>query len=356
MEKKVAFVLGIETSCDETGCAVFDSQKNKILSNELFSQVKLHANYGGIVPEIASRSQLEKIDIVTKRALLEAQCTLDDIETIAVTTGPGLAGSLLIGICFAKSIAWCKGKKIVSVNHHEGHVYSTFFNADGHASNDIPFPHICLLASGGHTSIYLVKNFLDYELIARTTDDAAGEALDKTAKAIGLPYPGGPEIEQLANQVSFEDFFAYPRGKSNGKKSNTEIFFSFSGLKTAVLYHLVKQGAYNLSTGMIKSKMTTELQQQVSSSLLNCIADIFSNNVSTAFKKFPEAKALTFCGGVACNKFIRSKLETMCANNNKNFFCPPPQFCTDNGGMIALVGSHKASQGLFSDHTIDVQL
>ena len=346
----MALILGIETSCDETGVSVFDSTENRILSNTIFSQIKLHEVYGGVVPEIASRSQLEKINIIVEQALAQASVTLDDIGTIAVTSGPGLVGSLLIGICFAKAIAWSKNKKLIGVNHLEAHVFSSFLNNDFSCRDDIPFPHICLAASGGHTAVYLVEDFGKYKILGETIDDAAGEAFDKIAKVLGFGYPGGAVIEKLASQVQFTDFFSYPRTKNKNK----ELFFSFSGLKTAVLYHLVKLGAYDLEKGVIEKNMTPELKQQVASSLLVCITDIFKKNLEMAFKKYPEVKAFTFVGGVACNKYMKSQMGLLGKKYKKHFVSPSPQFCTDNAAMISFVGGYKSAQGLYSDLTLDV--
>ncbi len=344
------FVLGIETSCDETGVAVYDITQRRILSNALFSQTELHKVYGGVVPEIGSRSQLEKIGVIVQEALDEAQVKLSDIGTIAVTHTPGLAGSLLIGLSFAKGLAWAENKKIIGINHLEGHIFSAFLKQDGSVEESIPFPHLALTASGGHTSMYLVEDFGTYTVLGKTVDDAAGEAFDKIAKILGYHYPGGATIEKLAAQVNFEDFFSYPRTKTK----NQEIMFSFSGLKTAVLYDLVKKGAYDLNVGPIREALTPELQQKVASSLLVCITDIFEKNITLAFKKYPDIKALTFAGGVACNKYMKQRFADFCQKNNKLFFSPPPRFCTDNGGMIAFVGGYKATQGKFSDLSIDV--
>src|SRR5436190_11210845 len=227
--------LGIETSCDETAAAVYHSTDG-LLSNALFSQIELHKNFGGVVPELASRSQLEKIAPIVEEALARADLTLDDIDTIAVTNMPGLPGSLLVGVCFAKALAYAKNKKLIGVNHLEGHIFSACIE------NVIPFDHLCLTASGGHTSLYLVKNYGDYQLLGETQDDAAGEAFDKIAKLMNLSYPGGPIIEKLAQNVNFTDFYHYPRGKPH------TLQFSFSGLKTAILYDLIKKNAYDLKT------------------------------------------------------------------------------------------------------------
>lgn len=343
-------ILGIETSCDETGVAVYDNSQKKLLSHALFSQISLHDIYGGVVPEIASRSQLEKINLIISTALDNAGITFDNIDVIAVTHKPGLVGSLLVGVCFAKGLAWAGNKKIIGIDHIEGHIFSSFLHDDGSVRTQIPFPHICLTVSGGHTSLCYVKNFGDYTVLTETLDDAAGEAFDKIAKIMGFSYPGGPMIEKLASEVNFQDFFHYPRTKTE----HHEPMFSFSGLKTAVLYSLVKLGAYDLQSGPIPEKLTPELIRHVASSLLVCIGDIFCTNIQLTLKKYPEVQALTFVGGVACNKYLRARLQEVCTQSNKQFFIAPPKFCTDNGAMIAFVGGYKAEQEKFSDFHLDV--
>jgi N6-L-threonylcarbamoyladenine synthase len=333
--------LGIETSCDETAAAVYDSERG-ILSNKLFSQIDLHRIYGGVVPEVASRSHLEKINLIVQEALDAAGVTLSDIEVVAVTSNPGLAGSLLVGLCFAKGIAWAQDKKLIGINHLEGHAFSAFLE------HDIPFPHICLTASGGHTALYLVRGFGDYEVIGQTLDDAAGEAFDKVAKLVNLPYPGGPVIEKLAREMDFKDFFNYPRNKDIG------LDFSFSGLKTAVLYDLVKRNAYSMETKKFTQPDNEQLKKEVSSSLLVCIADIFEQKLIRALAQYPEIKAFTFVGGVACNKYIKERLRTLAEKRGKAFFSPAAQYCTDNAAMIALVGNYKARQDKFSTLKLDV--
>ncbi len=347
----MALILGIETSCDETGAAIFDSQGQRLLANQLYSQIDLHKAYGGVVPEIASRSQLEKIDVIVQQALEQANVTLTDIDALAVTNRPGLVGSLLVGICFAKALAWSTNKKLIGINHLEGHIFSTFLKDDYSVNTAIPFPHISLTASGGHTALYLVHDFGRYECLAQTEDDAAGEAFDKISKVIGLGYPGGPLIERYAATINFEDVFKYSRLKNR----RNEFFFSFSGLKTAVLYHLVDLGMYNLQSSSLTETLTPELQAAVSSSLLNAITDIFEYNIIHAFKKYPAIKAFTFGGGVACNKYMKQRFTELCTRYNKSFFAPAPEFCTDNGGMIAFVGGYKAAQGAFADFTLDAQ-
>ena len=348
--KDYLLILGIETSCDETSAAVYKSPHKKkgygnpknILSNVTFSQVDLHKRFGGVVPEIASRSQLEKINPVVQEALEKAAISLDDIDVIAVANKPGLAGSLLIGVCFAKAIAAAKQKKIIGVNHLEAHAFSSFLE------HDVPFPHICLTASGGHTSLYLMHDFGKTEIIGRTVDDASGEAFDKIAKLMNLPYPGGPIIEKLARQVDFEDFFSYPRSK----KKN--LNFSFSGLKTAVLYDLVERGAYDMATKSFLKDKDLQLKKQVASSLLVCITDVFEQRLQAALKLHPDVNSVSLVGGVACNQYIRKRLKAFCEKRNVQFFTPSPKYCTDNAAMIAFVGSYKAQRGEFSDLTLDI--
>ena len=346
----MALILGIETSCDETAAAVFDSSQQALLSTEVFSQIDLHKKYGGVVPEIASRSHLEKITPIVKIALADANVSLDDVDAFAVTTKPGLVGSLLIGMCFAKGLAWSKNKKLIGVNHLDGHIYSSLLNDDGTLNTDVQFPHICLLASGGNTALYLVKSMHEYELLGRTLDDAAGEAFDKVAKLIGLGYPGGPIIEKMAREGGLRDYFEYPRTKNKSKSYD----FSFSGLKTAVLYDLVKRGVYDLKMGVIPGTITPELQQQVASSLLICIGDIFQSKLQYALKQHPEIMGFTFVGGVACNRYLREKLAAYCQNRDKFFVVPHPKYCGDNAAMIALVGAQKAEREEFDDFDLDV--
>lgn len=334
-------VLGIETSCDETAAAVYTTQQG-LLSNELYTQMDMHAVYGGVVPEVSSRLHMQKMKIIVQQALDAAHKKMDDIDVIAVTHKPGLPGSLMIGVSFAKGLALGAQKKLIGVNHLEGHVFSACVD------QDISFPFLCMTASGGHTSLYYVTDYGEYECVGSTRDDAAGEAFDKISKMIGLGYPGGPVIEKLARSVNFIDYFSYPRGK------NTDLSFSFSGLKTAVMYDLIKKGAYNLSTKTFLQPDNEELKVQVASSLQVCIADIFEQKIARAFLQYPDAKALAFVGGVACNRYIRDRLSKLAAAQNKQCFAPSPRLCTDNAGMIAFVGHYKAQQGHFSDQTLSI--
>ena len=333
-------ILGIETSCDETAAAVYQQNKG-ILSNKLFSQITLHQEFGGVIPEVASRSHLEKINVIVQEALDAANITLENVDTIAVTNKPGLPGSLLVGLCFAKAMAFAHNTKLIGVNHLEGHIFSACIE------NNVPFPHLCLTASGGHTSLYIVHDYGNYQLIGETRDDAAGEAFDKIAKLINLPYPGGPIIEKLAREAHFQDFFKYPRGSAM-------LDFSFSGLKTAVMYDLVKQGAYDMQTKKFLKDDDVELKKRVASSLLVAICDIFKQKLTMAFDQHPNVQAITFVGGVACNKYIKEQLAAMCQRLDIPFFTPSPAYCTDNGAMIAFVGGYKARKGEFSDLDLDI--
>ena len=334
-------ILGIESSCDETSAAVFDTQLG-LKSNELHSQINQHRAHGGVIPELSSRLHMEKISVIVKQALDTACVTLDDIDVIAVTSKPGLPGALMIGVAYAKGLAFAGDKKLIGVNHLEGHVFSACIN------NDIPFPFLCLTVSGGHTSIYYVTGFGEFVLVGHTIDDAAGEAFDKIAKMMNLPYPGGPVIEKLAEQVNFEDFFHYTRGSMGGTN------FSFSGLKTSILYDLVKRGAYDLQTKQFLKGDDLLFQQQVASSLLVCMGDIFEKKLAEALKLYPNVQAISFVGGVACNKYLRKKLQIFADHRKIQLFYPTPRLCTDNAGMIAFVGAYKAEQGKFD--TLDLAI
>lgn len=335
-------VLAIETSCDETAASVYQTGRG-VLSNTLFSQIELHKKYGGVVPEIASRSHLEKIAPLVKKALKDAQVPLESIDVIGVTYTPGLPGSLLVGLCFAKALAWASDKKLIGVNHLEGHAFSASIE------HTIPFPYLCLTASGGHTALYLIHDFGAYTLLGQTLDDAAGEAFDKISKLIGLGYPGGPIIEKLAEKINFQDFFHYPRSTAHS------LDFSFSGVKTAVLYDLVKRGAYDLQTKKFLKHDDVRLQEEVSSSLLVCITDIFKQKLSLALKLYPNVQAVAFVGGVACNKYMRCQLTYLCLEYGKQLYYPSPQYCTDNAAMIAFVAHYKAQKQEWSDFTLDIR-
>ncbi|MGZ6250589.1 MAG: tRNA (adenosine(37)-N6)-threonylcarbamoyltransferase complex transferase subunit TsaD [Candidatus Chromulinivorax sp.] len=338
---KKLLILGIESSCDETSAAVYDTQAG-MLSNELYSSMKSHIVYGGVVPELTSRIHMEKISLIVKTALDKAGVTLEQIDAIAATNKPGLPGALMIGVSYAKGLAFAANKKIIGINHLEGHVFSACIE------HKIPFPFLCLTVSGGHSSIYAVRDFGVYDIVGYTIDDAAGEAFDKIARMMNLPYPGGPEIEKLAAQVGFEDFFHYTRGSMAGPN------FSFSGLKTSILYDLVKRGAYDLATKKFLKDEDLYFKQQVASSLLVCMADIFEKKLGEALKLHPQVQALSFVGGVACNKYLRARLQAFADKHGVQLFYPSPKLCTDNGGMIAFVGAYKAMQDQFDDLRLSI--
>ena len=305
------FVLGIETSCDETAIGIID-EKIKIYANIIYSQIKEHKVFGGVVPEIASRKHIEKIKILCEQAFNHSNIDINEIDIISVTQGPGLIGSLLVGVNFAKAIAYALGKKLYFVNHIEGHILSVFIE------NKVEFPFISLIASGGHTSIFLVEDFGKYILLGKTLDDAAGEAFDKVAKLLNLGYPGGPTIEKLAKKG---DEYAIEFPKSFIQKENFN--FSFSGLKTAVRNFVINN--------------QNEKVENICASFQKAIADVFLFKISEAVKKF-NVKNICFAGGVACNSYIKKRILSFCENNNLNFYFPSPIYCTDNGVMVALSG------------------
>jgi N6-L-threonylcarbamoyladenine synthase len=346
----MAYILGIESSCDETAAAVYNTTTQQVLSNVLHSQTAMHEKYGGVVPEIASRSHVERINEIVQQGLEKAGVTLEQIDTVAVTTKPGLAGSLLVGLSFAKGLAWAGNKKIIGINHLEGHLYSSMLRPDGAVREEIQFPYLGISMSGGHTALYYVRGFGDYDLVGQTIDDAGGEAFDKVARMLGLAYPGGPLIERRAKEIGFQDFFKYPRGRLQ----NAPLDFSFSGLKTAVLYDLVKRGWFDLTLNRHTEALTEEARNQVASSLLVCIADIIVNHVKDGMKVFPDVRGVTFIGGVACNAYIKDRLQKYTQDRNLFFVSPAPGFCVDNAAMIAYTASLYLARGVASDWYLDV--
>jgi N6-L-threonylcarbamoyladenine synthase len=312
-------ILGIETSCDETAAAVVKDGK-KIISNIISSQVEFHKKYGGVVPEIASRKHQENIIPVIKESLLQAGITLKHVEGIAVTQGPGLVGSLLVGINVAKAIAYSRDLPIVGINHLEGHILAP------HLENNIIFPNITLVVSGGHTNLYLVKGFGEYKLLGRTRDDAAGEAFDKVAKLLGLGYPGGAIIDKLSRN-SNPSAISFPRPMLH----DGSFDFSFSGLKTAVLYHVKK---------VILKNLTDKTIQDIVASFQAAVVDILVEKTMRAALQF-QAKAITIAGGVASNSLLRKKMKERAKEENIAVFIPSPVLCTDNAAMIALAGEHR---------------
>lgn len=315
-------ILGIETSCDETAAAVV-RDGTEILSNVIASQVVFHKKYGGVVPEIASRMHQEKIIPVIKEALERAGVVLDDIQAIGVTQGPGLIGSLLVGINTAKAIAWARRLPLVGINHLEGHILSCFFE------NNIPLPAISLVVSGGHTSLYLVNAVGEYRLLGKTLDDAAGEAYDKVAKLLGLGYPGGVVIDRLAKSGN-ASAITFPRPMGGDSSYN----FSFSGLKTAVMYYVKKKG----ETGYSEQELS-----DIAASFQEAVVDTLIRKTIQAAQEY-NAKAITVAGGVAANSRLREAMLQEAARCGIPAFFPSLILCTDNAAMIAKAAEHRISQ------------
>ena len=308
-------VLGIETSCDETAAAVVVDGR-EVCSNVVYTQIAQHRPYGGVVPEIACRAHLEQVSGIVEQALEDAGSTWDDIDAIAVTRGPGLASSLLIGMAAAKGLAMSVNKPLLGVNHLEGHVYSVFLGANAPEPEAV-CPLILLIATGGHTSLVLMRSLGDYDVIASTCDDAAGEALDKGAKLLGLGYPGGPEVERAAeggNPAAIN----FPRGF---KGQHEELRFSFSGLKTSLRYHLEHHPDAPLA--------------DVAASYQEAVVDALAQQLERALQKHPEVTAFACVGGVAKNKRLRARLDQLSGKTGLPLLLTEMQYCTDNAAMIA---------------------
>ena len=314
-------VLGIESSCDETAASVVRDGR-VMLSNVIASQVDVHAQYGGVVPEVASRKHIEAIAPVIVQALGDARLTLAEIEGIAVTRGPGLIGSLLVGLSAAKAIAFARGIPLVGVNHLEGHVAAVFLT-----DTRPPFPFVALVVSGGHTTIYLVEGFQRFVVLGQTRDDAAGEAFDKAAKLLELGYPGGVVIDRLAKQGN-HDAFPFPRGMRDS------VDFSFSGLKTSLLMRLRKRG----------SPFTAEELPDVVASYQEAIVDVLVEKTLRAAARNSISRVV-ICGGVAANSRLRERFRNDASRSGIDIFIPPPSLCTDNAAMIAVMGGHLLQGG-----------
>lgn len=312
-------ILGIETSCDETAAAVVRDGM-QICANVIASQVDLHKKYGGVVPEIASRKHLENIIPVISEALAQAQVTFDDIEGIAVTQGPGLVGSLLVGINAAKAIAYCRKLPLIGINHLEGHICAASLE-----QNDLVLPAIALVVSGGHTSLYLVEGFGRYQLLGKTRDDAAGEAFDKVAKLLDLGYPGGVVIDRLARSGDPRSV-VFPRPML----AEENFDFSFSGLKTAVLYYVQSIGG----------KPSPDAVCDIVASFQDAVADILVGKTFRAAARY-QVETVIMAGGVASNSRLRSRMEDAAARNKVRVVIPSPVLCTDNAAMIAAAGEHR---------------
>ncbi len=329
-------ILGIETSCDETGVAIYDEDKG-LIANQLYTQIALHADYGGVVPELASRDHIRKTAPLIKAALEEANLTADQIDGIAYTSGPGLVGALLVGATIARSLAYAWNVPAIGVHHMEGHLLAPMLD-----ENRPHFPFIALLVSGGHTQLVRVDGVGKYEVIGESIDDAAGEAFDKTAKLLGLDYPGGAALSRLAEKGS-PDRFVFPRPMTD----RPGLDFSFSGLKTS---------AANTINQAIKQegKLTHQTKADIAFAFQDSVVDTLAIKCKRALKE-TGYKRLVIAGGVSANKKLRETLGAMMKNLGGEVFYPPPQFCTDNGAMIAYTGFLRLKQGQHSELAIDVK-
>ncbi len=315
--------LTLESSCDETSAAVIRDGRH-VLSNAIASQVPIHRRYGGVVPELASRNHIHDIHAVIKQALAEADVTLDDIEGIGVTSGPGLVGSLLVGIETARAMSYARGLPCVGLNHLEGHLTAILLELEGQASPG--FPYIGLVVSGGHSDLYLVRALGDYELLGRTRDDAAGEAFDKVAKMLGLPYPGGVEIDKLA-ATGDPEAINFPRPLW----TRLHLDFSFAGLKTAVLNHLQTHGQ---PEGQARHDLCASFQAAV--------VDVLVMKTLEAARRH-KVRNIVASGGVACNSMLRARLREAAAQKRREVFIAPPALCTDNAAMLGPIAEHYLS-------------
>ncbi len=318
------YILAIESSCDETAASVVKNGRT-VLSNVISSQIALHTLYGGVVPEIASRKHIEKINQVIEEALTEADMKLDQMDAIGVTYGPGLVGALLVGVAEAKAISYAAGIPLVGVHHIEGHVSANYIEHP-----DLEPPFLCLIVSGGHTHLVIVKEYGEYEIIGRTHDDAAGEAYDKVARAIGLGYPGGPKIDKLAKEGN-PMAVSFPRAQVEGCPYD----FSFSGLKSAVLNYLhhAEQTGEEIN------------RADVAASFQAAVVDVLVDKTLQAAKEYGIDK-VALAGGVASNSALRAGMETACNKAGKKLYFPSPVFCTDNAAMIGAAAYYEYKKGV----------
>ena len=325
-EKKDVLILAIESSCDETASAVVKNGR-EVLSNVISSQIALHTLYGGVVPEIASRKHIEKINEVIQEALDQAGVKLSEIDAIGVTYGPGLVGALLVGVAEAKAISYAAGIPLVGVHHIEGHISANYI-----ACKELEPPFICLVVSGGHTHLVVVRDYGKYEIIGKTRDDAAGEAFDKVARAIGLGYPGGPKIDRLAKEGN-PDAIHFPRAKVE----DAPYDFSFSGVKSAVLNYL--NGCHMKGEPVVEADVAASFQKAV--------CDVLVEHAVQAEKDYGIPK-LALAGGVASNSALREAMKAACEKEGVSFYYPSPILCTDNAAMIGAAAYYEYINGVRS--------
>ena len=324
-------ILAIESSCDETAAAVVKNGRT-VLSNIISSQIDLHTIYGGVVPELASRKHMEQINQVVDKALEEANVKLSDITAIAVTYGPGLVGALLVGLSHAKALAYAAGKPLIGVHHIEGHICANYIE------NPMLEPSFgCLVVSGGHTHLVNVKGYGEYEVLGRTRDDAAGEAFDKVARAVGLGYPGGPKIDKLAKEGNPEAI-VFPRAKI----ADSVYDFSFSGIKSSVLNYLNQ-------CEMRKEEFN---RADLVASFQKAVVDVLVDHAMLAVKEY-GFKKLAIAGGVASNSALRAAMKEACEKAGVDFYHPSPVLCTDNAAMIGAAGYYEYLAGNFSDLSLN---
>lgn len=323
LEKDV-YTMAIESSCDETACAILKNGR-EVLSNIVYSQIEVHKMFGGVVPEVASRNHLDKISEVVDSALAETNMTFDDIDNIATTYGPGLVGALLVGVSTAKALAFSAEKELTPVNHIEGHVCANYI-----AHTDLKPPFICLIVSGGHTHLVHVKDYVNYEILGRTRDDAAGEAFDKVARTLGLGYPGGPIVDRLSKEGN-EKAIDFPRAYLE----KDSLDFSFSGLKSAVLNYLNNN----------KQKSIEISEADVCASFQKAVVEVLVNKSMMAIEKH-EMKTLVIAGGVAANSKLRGEMELACSKRGIELKYPTLDLCTDNAAMIGASGYYNYVNGI----------
>ena len=329
MNEKDVLILAIESSCDETAASVVKNGRT-ILSNVISSQIALHTLYGGVVPEIASRKHIEKINQVVEEALTEADVALEDLDAVGVTYGPGLVGALLVGVAEAKAISYAKKLPLIGVHHIEGHVSANYIEHP-----DLKPPFMCLIVSGGHTHLVIVKDYGEFEILGRTRDDAAGEAFDKVARAIGLGYPGGPKIDKVSKEGN-PNAIVFPKAKLEDPYD-----FSFSGVKSAVLNHI--NGA--------KMKNEPICEADIAASFQQAVIDTLAKKTIAAAKEYKINK-VAIAGGVASNGTLREAIRNACTKENISFYHPSPIFCTDNGAMIGAAGYYEFLKG--TRHGLDL--
>ncbi len=332
-------ILGIETSCDETAAAVVKDGQT-ILSNVIASQVDIHARYGGVVPEVASRQHLLSIIPIIKEAMKQADISWKDLGAIAVTNGPGLAGSLLVGVNAAKALAAAHSLTLIGINHLEGHVYANWLEG-----NTPEFPALCLIVSGGHSDILLMQDYGRYQILGRTRDDAAGEAFDKVSRLLGLEYPGGPAIEKAARGVN-DTRYRLPRAWLKDTDD-----FSFSGLKTAVLRLVEKSIDHNNDSECDADALESSAKAEIAASFQKAVVDVLVAKTIAAAER-SGARNILLCGGVAANQALRKEMVT---KSSLPVSIPSPILCTDNAAMIASCGYYHIKRGKCSDLYLDVK-